>query len=90
MVILAKIIDERIYRQYKIWSTNFIAFDILYRTDLFKDKYTVEDRNLFKKRLKIRISSIEQENKVEAELKILQMYSNPILNSPEYKELVMI
>ncbi len=90
LVILAKIIDERIYRQYKIWSTNFIAFDILYRTDLFKDKYTVEDRNLFKKRLKIRISSIEQENKVEAELKILQMYSNPILNSPEYKELVMI
>ncbi len=33
---LAQVIDDSILQSYKLWPTNFIAYDILYKTTRFR------------------------------------------------------
>lgn len=44
---LAQIIDKRIRESYKLWKTNYIAFDILHDTHLFAGYYQDADKQVF-------------------------------------------
>lgn len=44
---LAQIIDDRIYSHYKLYKTNYIAYDILYQTNRFSDCYTETEKEEF-------------------------------------------
>jgi len=44
---LAQIIDKRIHDGYKLWKTNYIAYDILHDTHLFSGYYREEDKRAF-------------------------------------------
>lgn len=44
---LAEIIDQRIYAHYKLWKTNFIAYDLLNQSSKFADKYTDAEKEHF-------------------------------------------
>jgi hydroxylamine reductase len=46
---LAAMIDKQIYRNYKLWPTNFIAHDLLYGKNEFPDRYTIEEKEKFVK-----------------------------------------
>ncbi|MBI9103631.1 MAG: 1-acyl-sn-glycerol-3-phosphate acyltransferase [Spirochaetales bacterium] len=48
----ADAIDNFICYNYKIWPTNYIAFDSLNEGDRFKDKYTEEEKIMFLKRFR--------------------------------------
>ena len=73
---LAEVMDQSILKNYKLWPTNYIAYDILYKTQRFSDFYTETEKNLFVRRFEMRIDKI---NPVAVE-GFLNMYANPVIN----------
>lgn len=77
---LAQVIDDSILQSYKLWSTNFIAYDILYKTTRFEHLYNEKERQLFERRLEMRIDA-DNETMREG---FLAMYANPVVNKLKY------
>ncbi len=80
---LAQTIDIAIIGGYKLWPTNYIAYDILNKTDEHSEFYTEKEKQLFERRLDIKI---DENNPVELE-GFLAMYANPVINKKKYDEL---
>lgn len=81
---LAQVIDDSILSTYKLWPTNYIAYDLLYKTDKYADKYTENEKSLFERRLEIRI---DESNPVAFQ-GFLAMYANPVVNRLKYADAV--
>ncbi|HEX8563720.1 MAG TPA: 1-acyl-sn-glycerol-3-phosphate acyltransferase [Flavobacterium sp.] len=81
---LAQVIDDSILSSYKLWPTNYIAYDLLNKTDRYADKYTENEKSLFERRLEIRID----ENNPVALHGFLSMYANPVVNKLKYADAV--
>lgn len=75
---LALIIDRRIYQNYKLWKTNFIAYDLLYEADSTAN-YTSKDKDDFIAYMKKGLSTIEGDAQ-ELENIFLNIYANPVVN----------
>ncbi|WP_077196825.1 acyltransferase [Prevotella ihumii] len=75
-------IDREIHRNYRLYPVNYIALDELNGTPAHSDKYTPEDKAMFKKYIDGQIAKIELPNKDEEYLRknILEMYANPTIN----------
>lgn len=67
-------IDRVVYKNYKLYKTNYMAHDILFETDSFKEKYTISEKNQFEQLIK---SSSTDKN---IQIRLLKMYVNPIIN----------
>ena len=79
---LAQVIDDSILQTYKLWPTNFIAYDILYKTTRFEHLYNEKERQLFERRLEMRIDA-DNETMKEG---FLAMYANPVVNKLKYTD----
>ena len=77
---VAQAIDDSILQSYKLWPTNYIAYDLLHKTDTFKNHYTTEEKSLFERRLEMKI---DENNPVEL-CAFLSMYANPVINKMKY------
>ena len=77
---VAQAIDDSILQSYKLWPTNYIAYDILNKTDTFKDHYTENEKSLFERRLEMKIDA---SNGMMME-SFLNMYANPVVNKLKY------
>ncbi|WP_313806755.1 1-acyl-sn-glycerol-3-phosphate acyltransferase [Flavobacterium sp.] len=77
---LAQVIDDAILSTYKLWPTNFIAYDLLHNTTTFTGKYTEKEKQLFERRLEMRLGS-EKETLRDS---FLAMYANPVINKLKY------
>jgi 1-acyl-sn-glycerol-3-phosphate acyltransferase len=73
---LAQVIEDSIVRSYKLWPTNYIAYDILNKATMYADHYTENEKSLFERRLEMRIDA---ENPVALQ-GLLDMYANPVVN----------
>ncbi|WP_060872860.1 1-acyl-sn-glycerol-3-phosphate acyltransferase [Myroides odoratus] len=73
---LAQVIDHSIITNYHLWPTNYIAYDILNNTNKFADRYSEKEKQLFERRLELRVN--KQEQKVVDNF--LAMYANPVVN----------
>jgi 1-acyl-sn-glycerol-3-phosphate acyltransferase len=78
---LAQVIDDSILSNYKLWPTNYIAYDIVHKTNAYAHLYTENEKSLFERRLEMRIDG---ENPV-AKQGFLAMYANPVVNQLKYK-----
>lgn len=78
---LAQTIDDSILSTYKLWPTNFIAFDLLYKTSRFSYHYTENEKSLFERRLEMKID-VNNQTMVES---FLAMYANPVVNKMKYE-----
>jgi 1-acyl-sn-glycerol-3-phosphate acyltransferase len=78
---LAQTIDDSILSTYKLWPTNFIAFDLLHKTSRFSNHYTENEKSLFERRLEMKIDANNQ-SMVES---FLAMYANPVVNKMKYE-----
>lgn len=78
---LAAAIDDSIIKNYKLWPTNFIAYDLLNNTDLYAKNYSENERMLFERRLEMRI---DNKNQIARE-GFLNMYANPVVNKMKYE-----
>ena len=76
---LANLIDHQIIYNYKLWNTNYMAYDLLNKTNQFKDKYSKYELDTFKKLVRAKISHHIGESNVLKNL-ILVQYANPIKN----------
>jgi 1-acyl-sn-glycerol-3-phosphate acyltransferase len=79
--LLTQKVDDSILKSYKLWPTNYIAYDLLYNSNQFQSQYTLEEKQLFQRRLELRIddnSSVLKEG-------FLAMYANPVVNKLKYK-----
>ncbi|MEY4433082.1 MAG: hypothetical protein RLZZ44_1215 [Bacteroidota bacterium] len=77
---LAQEIDDAILSSYKLWPTNFIAYDILHKTTTYSHLYTESEKSLFERRLEMRIGL---DNPIALE-GFLAMYANPVVNKLKY------
>jgi 1-acyl-sn-glycerol-3-phosphate acyltransferase len=77
---LAQEIDDVILSTYKLWPTNFIAYDLLHKTNVHSHLYTPNEKSLFERRLEMRI---DLENPIALE-GFLAMYANPVVNKLKY------
>lgn len=79
---LAQVIDDSILQSYKLWPTNFIAYDILNNTSRFAHLYDEKERQLFERRLEMRIDAENETMKAG----FLAMYANPVVNKLKYTD----
>lgn len=81
-VVVASIIDKEIYRHYRFYPNNYVAYDLLSGTRRFSDHYGLKDKKAFEEYLQKQLDKIVIPNKDENFLrkKILEMYANPLKN----------
>ena len=81
--VIAEHIDKEIFRNYRLYPSNYIALDMLEGNEAHAGKYTAEDKAVFEKYLQGQIARIDIPNKDEAFLRerMLTMYANPARNS---------
>ena len=80
---LAQEIDDAILSNYKLWPTNFIAYDIVHKTNEYAHLYTENEKSLFERRLEMRI---DHDNPVALD-GFLAMYANPVVNKLKYHDI---
>ena len=73
VVAIADEIDRTVYRNYQLWKTNYMAYDLLHNDFKYQQYYNREDIVKFKKYLK------KSENE-DVYYRLLKMYANPIYN----------
>ena len=80
---VANIIDKEIYRHYRFYPCNYVAYDLLHGTRRFSDHYGLKDKKEFEAYLQGQLDKIDIPNKDEAFLRlmILEMYTNPLVNN---------
>ena len=81
---LTEVIDGIILKNYQLWPTNYIAYDILNNTNQFQEKYNEHEKLLFERRLEFKIDS-KNPQMVE---NFLAMYANPVVNKMKYHDAI--
>lgn len=81
--VIAEHIDKEIFKNYRLYPSNYIALDMLEGNEAHAGRYTAEDKAVFEKYLQGQIAKIDIPNKEEAFLRerMLTMYANPARNS---------
>lgn len=81
--VIAEHIDKEIFRNYRLYPSNYIALDMLEGNEAHAGRYTADDKAAFEKYLQGQIAKIDIPNKDEAFLRerMLTMYANPARNS---------
>ena len=80
--VIAEHIDREIFRNYRLYPSNYIALDRLDGTNEHADKYTEQDIAVFDEYLKKQLAKIDIPGKDEPFLleRMLTMYANPARN----------
>lgn len=76
---LTKLIDQRIHNGYRLWPTNYIAYDLIERKDRYADRYTDCDKKAFVEHMELGLCLLEGDHE-ELQRIFLDIYANPILN----------
>nr|WP_279346152.1 1-acyl-sn-glycerol-3-phosphate acyltransferase [Gramella oceanisediminis] len=79
---VAQLIDRSIYRSYKLWPANYIAYDLLKNEDRFRDQYTDKEKRQFDRRVSRRV---DVKNPLALNSYLL-MYANPVINKMSLNE----
>jgi len=77
---LAEIIDKKIYRNYKLYKTNYIAHDLLNGSNTYVSHYSNEEKEAFKQYMFAGLKDIEGDMK-ELETIFLEIYATAVINS---------
>lgn len=81
---LVQAIDDSILQSYMLWPTNYIAYDLLHKTDQYAAFYTENEKSLFERRLEMKID----ENNPQMVESFLAMYANPVVNKSKYQNAI--
>ena len=72
---LAECLDRAIHQQYKLFPANYIAYDLLNKTSIYKDYYNEKEFRQFERRMNNRSNSEDLSQE-----KFLERYANPVKN----------
>jgi 1-acyl-sn-glycerol-3-phosphate acyltransferase len=73
---LASLIDDKIHQYYKLWPTNYVAYDMLHNTEKYSSSYSEKEKRQFERRVERRVDV----NDNVALQNFLSMYANPVTN----------
>jgi len=76
---ISEYIDKRIYFNYKLWPTNYAAYDLLNKTSKYASRYNAQEKEQFVSRMESEVSTLNFDNAETTEM-YLQMYANPVIN----------
>lgn len=76
---IARLIDHRIYKGYKLWDTNYIAYDMLFHTFEYTSQYCPETYQAFASRMHERLKCFGEGDRNLMNI-FLKIYANPIRN----------
>ena len=78
-------VDVRVVEGYKLWKTNYIAYDIVNRTTKYSDYYSPEDAEAFKAYTEHKLRRATR-NLDRGELRdiFLRIYANPIVTKAQF------
>lgn len=79
---LASVIDNKINSGYKLFKSNYIAYDMLNSTSEYVSMYTPEEKQKFASYVELKLELAEVD-KVELEEIFLSIYANPVKISRE-------
>lgn len=71
------LMDREIQRLYKLWPTNYVAYDLLNGVDTFSDRYTTEEKGEFEDLMGERLSKV-QGDPIELKRRFLQIYAGMV------------
>lgn len=80
---VARLLDNRINSQYKLWPNNYIAHDMLYGQNLYQDLYTKEEKAAFLEHMNNLDAIAEKDEYTEFDLDVLHqiflgIYAYPV------------
>ncbi len=76
---VAEVLDKHVYQNYKLWDSNYVAYDLLHNNNTYADKYSNESKAQFEAYLNKRLENFIGNEKAK-EL-FLKMYANPVINA---------
>lgn len=79
---LATQIDKEIYKNYRLWPTNYLAYDLVNKTSKFNSYYTAETKEKFTARMQGTLSGIDYD-KTDKDIVtrlFLSIYATPVKN----------
>ena len=78
---LLSIMDRRIVEGYHLWKTNYMAYDRVYATTKYADRYTPEDAEAFAAYIEHKLDRVEKSlDRNDLRDILLRIYSNPVLS----------
>lgn len=83
---LAEIIDERIYSNYKLFKTNYIAHDMLQDKKRFADRYAPEDKEKFEEYMNQGLEKLGVQPSEDLVRTFLKIYATPVDNCLKYQK----
>jgi glycerol-3-phosphate O-acyltransferase len=77
---LANVIDSSIHTLYKFWPRNYIAYDHLYETDKYSDKYSAQEKESF--------LAAYHNLKPEVRNLVFTIYANPVKSFESHQNIL--
>lgn len=77
---LVAVMDDEIYRNYRLWPTNYIAYDMLHQAKNYHHLYTPGDVTSFEAYMQSELSGFTGDHTLPRKL-LLNMYANPVINA---------
>jgi hypothetical protein len=74
---VVSLIDNQIIGNYKLWASNYMAYDALFKTEKYAEQYSLVEKKAFLERMNNKID-VKNEQSVS---QFLGMYANPVLNT---------
>jgi hypothetical protein len=79
IVMVAKLVDDQIYKNYKMWPSNYLAYDLLNNSSKFSGNYYEETRDILEKRYTYTTKLCNFDNENIRNIFLL-LYANPLIN----------
>ena len=74
-------VDRRVIQGYKLWKTNYMAYDIVHKTNKYASQYTQADMEAFEGYLAQQLILVESTlDRGEMREELLKIYSNPVVS----------
>lgn len=77
---LARLIDAKIHRNFKLWPNNYIAYDLAHSGNKFSHLYNEEEKKHFIQAMTQKIDRIEGNRSLLNNI-FLEIYANPVKNA---------
>ncbi len=76
---IAELIDQQIYKNFKLWPSNYVAYDMLMQEHRFKDRYTAEEQKRFE--IMVEQALVNMDFPItDLQERFLKVYANPVIN----------
>ncbi len=82
---ISALIDKQMYLNYKLWPSNYLAWDILNDSNTYSDMYSDDTKMMLEKRLKAAYEHIGLETQEIKDI-FLHIYANPLINKTKIEE----